>query len=125
MKKLILFLSLLLISFSGFSQSRYISETIKKIEEAILIQNGILEEENNYSVKVMDKKYVQEILISIGQLEKLSKEINQPIRAKKVLLEELMKYCQSFGKDYKEVISEFKQTMVTKNKNDKEILICA
>lgn len=31
MKKLILFLSLLLISFSGFSQSRYISETIKKI----------------------------------------------------------------------------------------------
>jgi len=31
MKKLILFLSLVLICFSGFSQSRYISSTIKKI----------------------------------------------------------------------------------------------
>lgn len=31
MKKLLLFLSLLLFSFSSFSQSRYISETIKKI----------------------------------------------------------------------------------------------
>jgi hypothetical protein len=31
MKKLLLFLSLLLFSFSSFSQSRYISETIKKV----------------------------------------------------------------------------------------------
>ena len=91
------------------------AETMAKIEDAILVQVGMKETKN----QIINIIYVKELIMSISQLERISKETNQPIKARKMLLDELIGYCNSFGRDYREIVNELKATL-----NKERVISC-
>jgi mRNA interferase MazF len=85
------------------------------IEKAIMTQLGIhsqketiIKNEVKKEIIKIDYDYVKRVLLSIEQLNKLSKQIGQEIQAKKILIEELMNYAKQFGREIKDIILETK-----------------
>jgi len=83
--------------------------TMAQLENAVMIQVGI-----NNQIMSLNFEYVREIMLSIRQLDILAKQLNQQIKAKQLLMKELMEYCAKLGRDYKEVIKETKEYFKTK-----------
>lgn len=91
------------------------SDTMEQIEKALMVQLAI---DNNQN-KIMDYNYLKELLISINQLNQLQKELNKPIKAKNLLLEEFITYCKSFNKDHTVIADQIKNMIMSEKKEIK------
>jgi mRNA interferase MazF len=89
--------------------------TMSQIENALLIQLEITKSTstvNNNQNKNINYDYLKDLLISINQLSQLQKQLNQPIKAKTLLLEEFISICKSANKDHKVVAEEVKRMII-------------
>ena len=108
------------------------NETMILIEKALMVQVGIKPIINNNTCNNQiinvnfDISYARELLININQLDRLQKEIGKNITAKKLLLEQFIKYCKENNKDYNLVAVQIKAEINGVNKvkvNNKELVL--
>jgi mRNA interferase MazF len=92
--------------------------TVIKVEDAIMLQCGIKRkstkiENNNQNINM---EYLTDLLISINEIDKLQKQLQKPIKAKKILLSQFITHCKECGADYILVADEIKCTLERKSK---------
>jgi len=88
------------------------TDTMILIEKALMLQCGI----DNSNTKVnFNYEYAKDLLVSISQLDKLSKQMNINFSAKKIMMEQFINYCKSFEMDYKIVTQQIKNNIKNNN----------
>lgn len=89
------------------------NETMILIEKALMIQFGIKYNNvnKNQIIKTnvnIDMDRAKNLLISINQLDKLSKKSKEPIMAMNILITEFIEYCKKCNKNHKEIANKIK-----------------